>query len=204
MALLAAVTATALLTALGLAIALLGMGESILAGHERTARALRHASHAGVQLAAADLRVLPTWSAALAAGGVPQVSGSEGRFMDASLTPAAPWGGTIDLRGMTDDIQASSDAFSRGDAQVWRLFECGPLERGVPGMQAGPWYVAVWVADDRADSDGDPLIDTNGVLALRAVAIGPDGALAATDVSVMRATGPGGVVQVRILTIRPG
>jgi hypothetical protein len=207
MALLAAVLATSLLTGLALAIAFLGMGESMLASHDRTARSLRQASYAAVQLALADLRAAPAWSDVLTPGATAVISAAGGRFADGTLVPVSPWGGpAIDLRTMTEQLQAASDA-ARGPAdpaQTWLLYEYGPLERAVPGASPGPLYVAVWVADDRADTDGDPSRDTNGILAIRAVALGPANALAATDVSLARIPGSGGADVVRLLTVRPG
>jgi len=206
-AVLSAILLTALLTALGVAIALLGIEESMLASHARTARALRLASSAAAQLAVADLRALPSWNGVIAAGAAPQLSAVASRFADATLTPLAPWdGSTIDLGAVTDRWQSVSDA-SRGAAdapQVWRLFAYGPLEQAAPGTLAGPWYVAVWIADDRADIDGDPCVDSNGILSLRAVAMGPSEAVASTDVSVQRTSSSGGPDRVRILTVRPG
>lgn len=207
MALLAAVLATSLLTGLALAVAFLGMGESMLASHDRTARSLRQASYAAVQLALADLRAAPSWSDALTPGATAAVSAAGGRFTDGTLVPVSPWGGAaIDLRAMTERLQAASDgARGPGDPpQTWLLYEYGPFERAVPGASPGPWYVAVWVADDRADTDGDPSRDTNGILAIRAVALGPANALAVTDVSVATVPGPGDAGVVRLLTIRPG
>ena len=46
-----------------------------------------------------------------------------------------------------------------------------------------------------ADSDGDPLRDANGIVSLRAVAIGPFEAIAVVEASLSHT---------RILTIRPG
>jgi hypothetical protein len=68
---------------------------------------------------------------------------------------------------------------------------------------ATPFYLAVWVADDVADGDGDPLNDANGILALRAVALGPGGIRAVTAVSIGKTALPAAPEQVRILTIRP-
>jgi hypothetical protein len=206
MAVLAAAIAAALLSGLALAIALLGAGEGMLASHERMSRSLRQAAEGAVQLALADLRSAPSWDVVLAAGGVAEVSAAPGRLFDGSLLPPAPWGGgVVDLRAATVRLQAAADA-GRGPGdgpQVWRLFIAGPLARAVPGVAAPPWYVGVWVADDRADSDGDGGHDSNGIVAVRGMAFGPFDALAAVDASLWRdPAGSSGAV--RILTIRPG
>lgn len=203
MAVVIALLATLLLTALGVSIALLGIEESMLSLHERTARALRQAASAGAQLAVADLRLAPSWDPLLAAGAMPPLSAVPGRFLDSTLVPPAPWSGTpIDLAAVTSALQAATNA-SRGPAdapQVWRLYLSGPLARASPAAGAGPWYLAVWIADDKADIDGDPSVDSNGLLNVHAAAYGPAGSSMSLDLTVRRL--PSGAVAVA--TSRPG
>jgi hypothetical protein len=191
MALLTALFATALLMALGLSVLLLGAAETTLASHDRDARALGHAARAAVTVAGADLRALPSWAALSTPGTVPEVSATPGSFVDSTLAPAAPWGGSaLDLRALTIRLQADSDAAapSGGPAPSWRLFEYGPLARLVPeSVSRNPYYLVVWVADD------------SGLVVARAVAYGPGEGRSITEVSVRREPG-----SVRILTIRPG
>ena len=202
MALLFALIATVLLTGLGVSIVLMGTTETVLAAHDRTARALREASMAAVHLAVADLRAQPSWSAVLGAGTGP-LSAAPGRATDPTLTPAAPWGGPpLDLRQITVDVGAAADTGS-GDAQLWRLYEYGSLSGLIPGASTGPFYVAAWVADDPADGDGDPLLDANGIVSVRGVAFGPANMTAATAVSLRKTSPAAGPAGVRILTIRP-
>ena len=202
MAVLSAMLATVLLMGLGVSIVLMGTAEGVLAVHDRTARALREASLAAIHLAVADLRRQPSWSAVLSAGVSPW-SGAPGRANDTTPIPPAPWGGSpLDLRQLTVDVGAAADTGS-GDAQVWRLYESGPLPQLIPGVAAGPFYLAAWVADDGADGDGDPLTDSNGIVAVRAAAYGPDKAMAVTAVSLRKTSPPVGPAEVRILTVRP-
>lgn len=203
MAVLSALFATALLMALGVSIVLIGTTEATLAAHDRAARAVREAALAAAHLAVADLRRQPSWSAVLAPGAVPEQSAARGRAADASLTPLPPWGGPVlDLRALTAEVQSAADT-GFGDPQVWRLYESGSLQGLVPAVDPGPWYLAVWVADDGADGDGDPLSDANGILAVRAVAFGPRDQRVTAAVSVMKTAVPGGPDRVRILTVRP-
>jgi hypothetical protein len=58
--------------------------------------------------------------------------------------------------------------------------------------------VVVWVADDRADTDGDADRDSNGLITVRAVALGPDDASAALEATLAREAG-----RVRAVAIRP-
>jgi hypothetical protein len=203
MSILAAILATVLLMGLGLSMLLLGTSEAVLAAHDRTARALREASIAVVHLTLADLRRQPSWSAVLGAGAPPPSSAAPGRAVDLSLSPAAPWGGpALDLRQITVDVAAAADT-AGGDAQLWRLYEYGSLPNLVPGAGAPPFYVAAWVADDRADGDGDPLTDSNGILAIRAAAFGAGDTRSVTAVSIRKTTPPSSPADVQVLAIRP-
>ncbi len=47
-------------------------------------------------------------------------------------------------------------------------------------------YMAVWVADDPADNDNDPLTDANGTLTLHAEAYGPSGTRKVIEVTVAK------------------
>jgi hypothetical protein len=202
MAVLSALFATVLLMGLGVSIVLLGTTEATLAAHDRTARMLREASLAAAHLAVLDLRAQPSWSVVLAPG-IDVVSAVPGRATDATLTPAAPWGGaTLDLRQLTADVEGAADTVI-GDAQVWRLYEFASLSELLGADAASPCYVAAWVADDAADGDGDPSIDSNGILAVRAVAYGRGNAQATTSVSIGKTFVAAGPDQVRVLTIRP-
>ena len=50
-------------------------------------------------------------------------------------------------------------------------------------------YVAVWIADDPAETDDDPLADTNGTMSLHAEAYGPSGTHKVIEVTVARTSG---------------
>lgn len=201
MAVLGAMLATVLLSALGLAIALLGIGEMTLAARERTTRSLRMAAEGAAQAAVIDLATLATWDPVLARGGVDEMAGIRARFSDLDIASPAPWNGRpLDLRALTLGTRTASDAL-RGPAdgvERWRIFANAPFERLAPGTGSGAWYVVVWVADDRADTDGDPDRDSNGMVAIRAVALGPDDASAALEVTLAREAG-----RVRAVAIRP-
>ena len=175
----------------------------MLSLHERTARALRNAASAGAQLAVADLRLAPSWDPLLAPAAMPPLSAVPGRFLDSTLTPPAPWSGApVDLVAETTALQAAT-AGARGPAdapQAWRLYLSGPLARAASSAGAGPWYLAVWIADDKADIDGDPSVDSNGLLSVHATAFGPADASVGIDLTLRRL--PSGAVAVA--TSRPG
>ena len=198
MALVSALIATVILTGLGVALALAGLEEAMLAGHDRASRALRLAADSAARLAVSDLAAAPAWTA---------LSALTSRFPETSSRPPSPWGGPVlDLAAETAGVQVESDGgrLPGEAARTWRLFAAGPLVRAAPGSGCGPFYLVVWVADDGADTDGDPGTDSNGILTLRADALGPDGGRATTVVSLERTAVSGGPDRVRILTIRPG
>ena len=192
MALVTALFATALLMGLGLSVALLGSAESTLASRDRDGRALAQAARAGISIAAADLRALPSWTGVGAAGTVPEVSATAGQLTDSTLAPAAPWGGPpLDLRALTARLQAESDAAApTGTAPPWRLFSYGPMATLVPeSAWQNPYYLVVWVADY-----GEYVVT-------RAVAYGPGEGRSITEATLARQPDTN---LVRILTIRPG
>jgi hypothetical protein len=192
MALVTALFATALLMGLGLSILLLGSAETALAFRDRDSRALAYGARAAANVAAADLRALPSWAAVATPGAMPEVSATPGQFVDATLAPAAPWGGgVLDLRALTARLQAESDAAApSGRAPPWRLFDYGPLARLVPeSASRNPYYLVVWLADE------------GGTVVTRSVAYGPGDGRSITEASLVRDAGSS---RVRILTIRPG
>lgn len=206
MALLTALFGTALLMGLGLSLVLMGSAETTLARRDRDARSLSRAARAVATLAVADLRALPSWAGVLQPGSQPELSAVPGNLAPAMLTPTLSWGGLLDLRAVTARAQAATDASAiPGDPSRWRLYGAASLVSLVPDAAGGmPCFLAVWVADDAVDGDGDPLTDTNGVLLVRGAAFGPGEGEAVVVLTVSREPPAGGPAVVRILTIRPG
>ena len=105
------------------------------------------------------------------------LSGSaQSSFASSTLQPTLPDGSVVDLAIETANLQADTDtaAVWTDNDPVWRLYAHGALGDLLPGNQIDSLnYVAVWVGDDPAESDRDPLRDTNGVLTVRAMAFGP-------------------------------
>src|SRR6185436_7113973 len=164
-ALIVALFASGLLAALGQGLVLLSNTEqSIAANHQAAAEAL-YAADAAVQTVLPELRRAADWSAVLS-GTVPSA------FVDGTPTPTLPSGATIDLNSLTAELQAreASNPWGANNA-VWRLYAYGPLERLSASLRSRA-YVAVWVADDPAESDGNPALDTNRTILVRAEAFG--------------------------------
>jgi len=204
--LLTALFGTALLMGLGVSLVLMGTAETTLARRDRDARSLARAAHAIVTLAVADLRAMPSWAGVLQPGSLPELSAVPGRLAPDSMASVLPWGGVMDLRVATSRVQAGTDADGvPGDPSTWRLYGVSSLAALVPeGAGGSPCFLAVWVADDPVDGDGDPSTDKNGVILVRGVAFGPGEGEATVSLTVSREAAGGGHDVVRVLTIRPG
>ena len=93
------------------------------------------------------------------------------------------------LRARSPEMTATTDGRPWGlNNPHWRLFAFGPFNHS---------YVAVWVADNPADNDADPLADgtapTNpgaGIVALRSEAFGVGGAHKVLESTFHRVSGP--------------
>ncbi len=167
--LLIALMVTLLLSALGGALVLMTSTETAISANYRTGQEALYAADAGIERAVQDLLDEPRWDAVL--------SGSaQSSFSSASLQPTLPDGSVVDLGVETANLQADTDAASvwTDNDPVWRLYAHGALGDLLPANQVDSLnYVAVWVSDDPAESDRNPLRDTNGVLTVRAMAFGP-------------------------------
>ena len=194
-----ALLATALLGALGLGVASLSTTEIAAAANFRVATEARYAADAAIEFATAEVRGVPDWSAILSGA-------ARAALVGATLTPILPSGDAVDLGAMTAEIQAASDAaFGLGaNNPRWALFAHGLLSDLAPAvfLAARP-YVAVWVADDSAETDGNPVIEANGRLMLMARAMGPGGSMRAIEAMLGRpAAGTGTAADVQIVSWR--
>jgi hypothetical protein len=104
-----------------------------------------------------------------------------------------PSGEVVDLDAATAELQAESTS-SQGtfgaNTPVWRLCAWGPLSTlSGPGMLGSAQYVTVWVADDPSEADGNPNVDSNGVLTLHSEARGLGGARRVVEATVNRVGG---------------
>ncbi len=196
--------AMVLLSAMGLALVLLAMSQTLAAWNERRANTALYAAEAGLERALPDLLKAPEWDSVL-----------DGRVRS-GFTDGSP-GGTRELPGGVrvdlDQVVALANCgavVACSDSQItavtrerpwgpnnprWRLFAYGPLAGLVPdgGLLPPAEYVVVLVADDPAEADSDPLRDGRpgtsagaGVVQLRAEAFGPDAAHRAIEVMVAR------------------
>ena len=195
-ALIIALMAMMLLTALGAAVVMVGTTETRIAMNYRNSTEALYAADAAVERVVEDLLLIPRWNDILA-------DTAKSAFVDGPMSSpkTLPGGGHVTLccgpSSATAALQADTDAqnlWGPNNPQ-WKLFAWGPLTGMLPNSVIdSPMYMAVWVADDPADGppggagvqDGNPLVDVNGTLTLHAEAIGPSGTRKVVEVTVAR------------------
>jgi hypothetical protein len=222
MALLVAMMAMLLMTALGAAVVLTTSSEAMIAASFRNSREGLYAAEAVLERSLDDLLTMPGWN--------PVLDGS----MQSTFVDGAPGGSrmlsdgsTIDLGqtinmancrkitscSITDLDAVTMDRPWGADNPRWRLYAYGRLSDMMPtGTINSPYYVMVMVGDDPSENDNNPLQDGvgpdnpgAGVLAMRAEAFGPRGAHAAIELTLARidaAELDSGRAAVRILSWR--
>jgi Tfp pilus assembly protein PilX len=184
-ALVLAVMATMLLTALGTALVMVTRTETMIASNHRHAAEALYAADAGVERVVQDLSALPEWNRILD-------DSTKSAFVDGRCAVAVtlPAGGSLDLANATARLQARTQAVNLWSTNnpTWRAYACGRVSDLLPtGTIESQMYVMVWVGDDPTETDGEPTLDTNGVLTLHAVAYGPGGTVKAVEATVARA-----------------
>jgi hypothetical protein len=183
-ALIIALMAMMLLTALGAAVVMVSNTETHIASNYRNSQEALYAADAAVERVVQDLLMIPRWNDIL--------SGAEkSAFVDGATNVLMPLpaGGKIKLDTATEQLQKDTDTMNLWGANNprWRLFAWGPVQDMLPNNQIdSPMYVAVWVADDPAESDGNPLLDANGTITLHAESIGPAGTRKVVEITVAR------------------
>ena len=199
-ALFVTVMALFLVSAVAFALALSASVETMIAANYRRSVEALFAADAGLERAEADLRASSDWNAVL--------EGLErSTFVDGppSGVRPRPDGAPIDLDRETAVANCGSPA-GCSDADLaavtrerpwgasnphWQLYAHGPLAALLPGTpDTSLFYLVVWVADDPAESDGDPLIDHNGTLLVRSDAFGPSGAYRSIEATLARRDPP--------------
>ena len=190
-ALIIALMAMMLLAALAAAVVMVSSTEVKIAGNYNNGQETLYAADAAVERVVQDLLLIPRWNDILSGAALSSlIDGSS------SAQKAVPGGVSVrlccGLNSATGQLQAlTSDRNQWGanDPQ-WRLFAYSPLKELLPNVAIdSASYIAVWVADDPAETDGDPAADTNGTLTLHAEAFGPTGAHKVIEVTVARTSG---------------
>jgi hypothetical protein len=181
-ALVIALLATVLLTTMGLGLLMMSGTETAIAANYRSANETFYAADAAVERVVQDVLIAPRWNDLL-------TGAMQSGFVDDTLTPTTPGGEQLNLTTMTTDLQAQADATNPWGANnpQWHLFAYGPLSQllGQGSLQSNS-YIAVWIADDPSETDDNPSNDSNGVIAVYALAMGPKGTRRAVEVTVAK------------------
>jgi hypothetical protein len=200
--LLIALMSTLLLTALGLGLVMITITETMISANYRDGGETLYAADAGVERVMQELLTIPDWNQIL--------SGA----LQSSFIDGAPSGTRTLADGQVIDLTAATNVRNCGktttcspaDMQAWsmerpwalnnpqwQLFAYSPLSGIIDtGTIASPIYVAVWVGDDPAEADNNPLVDGvdnapgAGIIMLMAEAFGPNGTRTAIEVTVSR------------------
>jgi hypothetical protein len=190
-ALIIALMAMLLLTALAAAVVMVSSTEVKIAGNYNNGQETLYAADAAVERVVQDLLLIPRWNDILT-GSV------KSSLIDGSDTAAksVPGGNRILLccsaSSVTGQLQALTDTANLWGTNnpKWKLFAYSPLKNMLPDIEIdSPSYIAVWIADDPAEIDDDPLADANGTLTLHAEAFGPTGTHKVIEVTVARTSG---------------
>jgi hypothetical protein len=182
-----------LLTALGAATIMVSNTETMISGNYRNSQEALYAADAGIERVVQDLLMIPRWNDILnSANGV---AGTRSAFIDgdADALKTLPVGGgkmtlCCSANTATGQLQAATDGLNQWGANSpqWKLFAHAPISSVLPNEIDSPMYVAIWIADDPAEDDGNPLADTNGTLTIHAEAVGPMGSRKVIEVTVAR------------------
>ena len=201
-AMIMAMAATLLMSALGMALVLTTSSETLISSNFRAASEAVYAADAALERSIDDLVRAPDWNAVL-------TGSAQSAFIDGapSGTRTLADRSTIDL-GQVVNMANCGKAAVCGDADMdavtperpwgtnnprWQLYAYGKLGDMLPnGRIDSPYYVLVMVGDDSSETDGKPLQDGidapgAGVLALRAAALGPRGAQRTIEMTIARA-----------------
>lgn len=170
-ALIATLMVMALLGTLGAALVLVVSTESVTTANYAAAQQVLYAADAGVERTVGELRLLASWR------NVPARSSSSTDLNDGLTLARAPDGASLDLVRLTARRQGESDALypNTPDRPAWRLFGHASMNQMVDSTAIALPYVAIWIADDPDDLDGDPTTDTNDVIVVHAAAFGVRG-----------------------------
>ena len=172
MAILMAISALTLLTALAGALILGTTAETAIAASYRDGVETFYAAESAVEFAVDELREADDWGAVLS-GDLPSV------FMDGPPEGLRVVGAvTLDLVAERADVDAIPDA----DAPVYRLYAYGTFTDLISISGVAPkHYVSVWVAELEQDGLGEP-----STIRVLGRAYGPTGARRSVAVSLSR------------------
>ena len=168
-----AMIAMLLMTALGVALVLTTSSETMIAHNFRNGQEALYAADAAIERAMDDVLTVPDWNKLLDGS-------TQSAFVDGAPSGqrTLPDGSTIDLTQALNmancqkltcsaaDLTAISSERPWGvNNPVWRLYGYGNLRDMLPATDTinSSYYVMVMVGDDPSDNDGNPLLDGGGL-----------------------------------------
>jgi type IV pilus assembly PilX-like protein len=214
-AMIVAMMAMLLMTALGVALVLTTSSETMIAGNFRNSGEALYAADAVIERAMDDILTVADWNKLLDGS-------TQSAFVDGppSGERTLPDGSKIDLMQAANMANCqhvgscSPSEFNTMSAERpwaennphWQLYAYGNLKDMLPATDTinSAYYVMVMVADDPSDNDNDPMHDGvvpcpsgnngsdgscnpgTGVIALRAEAFGPRGTHKVIEITVAR------------------
>lgn len=202
-ALIIALLSMLLLTALGMALTLTTSTEGRIAYNYRDGVEALYAADAAIERVMQDVLTVPDWNNMT--NGTATSAFTDGPPGDRTL----PDGTTLNLLQATAYVRCGKLSCSTADLDAytperpwgennprWQLYAHGPMREMLPTDTVNSnMYVVVWIADDPAENDNNPLVDgdtTNGenpgrgVLAMLAHAYGPSGVRRVIEVTIAR------------------
>jgi hypothetical protein len=202
-ALVTALMALMLLTALGFALVLSTSTETMISGNFRGGQEALYAADAGVERVMDDLLTVPDWNNILKGtvrsafvDGTPSGGRTLGDGSVIDLTQATNMVncGKVSTCSVSDMNLVTEDRPWGPNNPRWVLYAYSPLNTIVPtGTVNSQAYVIVWVADDQSENDNDPTTDGNsqtnpgsGVVAMHAEAFAPGGVHKVIEVTVAK------------------
>jgi hypothetical protein len=207
-ALVAAILALALVSAIALGMAIIAGTEPIIAANSEGALAAGYTADAGLAIAVAEMRDVSDWSAVLA-----------GAIRSTTLTTsgsiiALPDGRPLDLVrhtnllncgrvvGCTDgllDEPSAERPWGRNNPRLRVFGHASTVDLWGGTAQLAPFHLVVWIGDDPAEEDGSPLVDAlsggdpprsgSGIMRIRTESFGPRGAHATRTGTILRHPG---------------
>jgi hypothetical protein len=202
-ALITALMAMMLLTALGLALVMSTSTETKITGNFRAGQEGLYAADAGIERVMDDLLTVPDWNNILKGtirsafiDGSPSGLRTLADGTTLNLTEATNMVncGKVSTCSITEMNLVTEERPWGPNNPRWVLYAYGPLNTIVPtGTVNSQIYVIVWVADDQSENDNDPMTDGNaqtnpgsGVLAMHAEAYGLGGMHKVIEVTVAK------------------
>jgi hypothetical protein len=164
-ALVLAMLLVAMLTAVTAALVPLATTERTLVAAAVESTDYRYAAESAMAYAIANLQERADWSSALDGSAIAP-------FSDTTRTPNVG-GRLLNLDSIGATLPTVEPGSWGADRPRWTLFAWGPARGLSPGSVSSLAYLAVWVADDERDGDGNARRDANGRLTVRADAFGP-------------------------------